>query len=198
MPRSAGLLSCLVSILLCVVQAAGQRTVPDQGRPAEELEIFKGWLAGEHPGYGCDEGPARFRNGTVEAAYDGRRFYYVLTYPRGIRPPFQNSLSLIAYVDEKAAVHPLDLSSVEAYRPGLRKVSTTEAARQAAAAVLILAMGDPGERRWKFQGSLFKVKRSRKGWVCTYAHGDAYHTSQVRFDRKGVLSAVSCNPPPVP
>ena len=68
----------------------------------------------------------------------------------------------------------------------------------AAAAVLILAMGDPGERRWKVQESIFKVKKDKRGWVCTYRHGPAYYTSQVTFDRDGVLSTISLNPPPVP
>jgi hypothetical protein len=89
-------------------------------------------------------------------------------------------------------------SSPATYQPGLRRVSTAKDARRAAAAVLILASGDPGERRWKFGESLFTVKKSRKGWVCTYQHGAVYHTSQVTFDKGGLLTTISSNPPPVP
>jgi len=170
----------------------------DQRSPDDELKIFKAWLEHRYAGYGCDEGPARFRNETVEAAYAGRRFYYVLTYTRGIRPPFEKALSLVVHLDGRGNVQPLNLSAPEAYRAGLKKVSGAAEARLAAAAVLILAMGDPGERRWKFRQDLFTVKRSRKGWVCTYRHGDEQHTSQVTFDRNGVLLAFSSNPPPVP
>jgi len=58
------------------------------------LASFKAWLDQTHPKYGCDEGPGRFQNPTVEKAYPGRRFYYVLTYTRGIQPPFPNSLTM--------------------------------------------------------------------------------------------------------
>jgi len=190
--RVMAFLSCIVSECFWAFPAVEQRT------PDDEMKIFKAWLDHQHEGYRCDEGPAAFRNATVEAAYSGHRFYYVLTYARGVRPPFENSLSLVAYIDGNGKVQPLDSSSLAAYRSGLRKVSTAGEARQAAAAVLILALGDPGERRWKFGGNLFTIKRNRKGWVCTYRHGDVYHTSQVTFDRGGVLSALSCNPPPVP
>jgi hypothetical protein len=59
-------------------------------------------------------------------------------------------------------------------------------------------MGDPGERRWTFQEGRFTVKSDKKGWVATYRHNDANHTSQVTFDRDGWLSTISLNPPPVP
>lgn len=189
--RLAALLLAFV-LTSCSVHCAAQRA------PADGLEIFKAWLDRAHPGYACDEGPARFRNPTVEAAYAGRRFYYVLTYTRGIPPPFQHQLSVVAHVDDNGNVTSLNSSSPATYRPGLRKVSTAKDARQAAAAVLILAMGDPGERRWKFQESMFTVKKDKKGWVCTYRHGDKYHTSQVTFDRDGELSTIRSNPPPVP
>jgi outer membrane protein assembly factor BamE (lipoprotein component of BamABCDE complex) len=189
-----GLTSC------SVVQAAAQRASVD------ELGIFKAWLDRVHPGYACDEGPARFRNPTVEAAYAGRRFYYVLTYTRGMRPRLPNELSVVAQVDDNGNVTPLSPSSPATYRPGLRKVSTARDARLAAAAVLILAMGGAGARPGKLGGSvftmqledsLFTIKKERKGWVCIYGHGFKY-TSQVRFDKEGVLSAISVNLPPVP
>jgi hypothetical protein len=184
--------SCLLGML------SGPAGAVDQGVVAHELSAFKAWLEHLHPGYGCDEGPAAFRNQTVDAAYGGRRFYYVLTYTRGIAPPFQNSLSLVAHVSQVGEVQRLDSSSPATFQPGLLKVSSAQDARRAAAAVLILAMGDPGERRWRFSENLFSVKKSRKGWGCTYQHGDRYHTSQVTFDRHGALTAIQCNPPPVP
>ncbi len=174
------------------IQSAVQRT------PDDELRIFKAWLERTHGGFGCDEGPAPFRNKTVEAAYPGRRFYYVLTYTRGIPPPFANSLSLVAEVAEDGTVQPLDPGSVAGYRSGLRKVVTIKDARRAAAAVLILASGDPGERRWKYKENLITVKRNRKGCVCSYRHGDAHYTSQVRFDKDGMLSVIIGNAPPAP
>ncbi len=122
----------------------------DQGAVTSELNAFKAWLAREHPGYGCDEGPAQFRSQTVDAAYGGRRFYYVLTYTRGIAPPFENSLSMVVQVAEGGEVRRLDASSPASIRSGLMRVSSAQDARQAAAAVLILAVGDPGERRSQF------------------------------------------------
>lgn len=59
-------------------------------------------------------------------------------------------------------------------------------------------MGDPEERRWKVRDSSFTVKNDKNGWVCSYRHGDASHTSQVTFDKDGVLAAISINAPPVP
>lgn len=156
------------------------------------------WIARAHPGYGCDEGPARFRNRTVDSVYSGRRFYYVLTYTRGTPPPFRNGLSVVAHVDDNGKVTPLDRSALTTYQQGLRKVSTAKQARASAAAVMILAMGDPGERRWKFHESMFTAKKDKTGWVCTYRHGNVNYTSQVVFDGHGVLSAISANPPPVP
>ena len=92
----------------------------------------------------------------------------------------------------------LDPPSPATLQTGLIKVASTESARKAAAAVLIMAMGDPGERRWKSSEDAILVKKSRKGWTCTYRHGDAYHVSEVGFDKKGMLTALHCNPPPVP
>lgn len=201
-----GALVGLVALLLPALQGADPGAedrgaeypgADDRGQVARELAIFKSWLQEKHPGYGCDEGPAQFRNPTVEAAYGGRRFYYVLTYPRGIRPPFGNALSLVAHVDDGGQVERLDPSDLRTYRRGLRKVSKAAGARQAAAAVLILTLGDPGQRRWPIKEDLVGVKRERGGWVCAYAH-DPNHASEVRFDRDGALSAVQCAPPPVP
>jgi hypothetical protein len=186
------LLSCFVLMSCSAAQGAAQHA------PADELQIFKAWLDRMHPGYASDRGPAQFRNPTVEAAYPGRRFYYVLTYTRGMRPRLQNEISVVARVDRNGTVRPLSLSSPDTYRPGLRKVSTARDARQAGAAVLILAMGDPGEGLRTVQDSLFTVKKERKGWVCTYGRADARYASQVTFDRNGVLSTISVNLPPVP
>ena len=189
---SAAWLLVLALMSFAAAQDAAQKA------PADGLELFKAWLDRVHPGYACDEGPARFRNSTVEAAYAGRRFYYVLTYTRGMRPRLPNELSVVAHVDDNGNVTPLSPSSPATYRPGLRKVSTARDARQAGAAVLILAMGDPGEGLGKLQDSLFTIKRERKEWVCTYGRGDAHYTSRVTFDKNGLLSTISVNLPPVP
>ena len=159
------------------------------------LKIFKRWLDREHSGYGSDEGPARFRNATVEAAYPGRRFYYVLTYPRGMGIA-RNALSLVAQVDDHGTVLPLVLASPATFRAGLRKVKTKEDARQAAAAVLILALGDPAQRRWKFEESRFTIERNKNGWVCTYSYGATY-LSRVTFDKHGTLTGIDPRTPPV-
>ncbi len=198
MSDRAGVVATAALLLCCATAVLGTARAADGKTPSEELEIFKAWLDREHPGYGCDEGPARFRNETVEAAYAGRRFYYVLTHARGIRPPLPNALSLVARVDESGDVLPLNPYSPESYRPGLKKVTRAEEARRTAAAVLILAMGDPGERRWRFRADQITARKSRKGWVCTYQHGDESHASQVTFDRDGKVTAIACNPPPVP
>jgi len=189
---TAALLLCCAAAFPVSVGAAGGKT------PTEELQIFKAWLDRVRPGYGCDEGPARFRNETVEAVYADRRFYYVLTRARGIRPPFPNGVSLVAQVEESGDVRPLNPSSPEGYRPGLTNVRKTEEARRTAAAVLILAMGDPGERRWTIRPDQITARKSRKGWVCTYYHGNENYPSQVTFDREGVPTGIACNPPPVP
>jgi len=175
-------------VALCALPLLQQR--------ADELRIFKTWLDREHPGYSSDEGPAQFQNRTVDAAYPGRRFYYVLTYPRGIGI-LPNALSLVAQIDEHGSVMPLSLSSPATYRPGLRRVATPQHARQAAAAVLILALGDPGQRRWKFQEDRFTVARNKNGWVCTYSYGATYQ-SRVTFDRNGALTTIDPRTPPVP
>ena len=89
---------------LLVAVAATSFAMPAKAPPNAELGVFRAWLDREHPGYGSDEGPARFRNATVDAAYPKLRLYYVLTYTRGIQPPFPNSLSLVAAVDSSWVV----------------------------------------------------------------------------------------------
>ena len=162
-----------------------------------ELETFRAWLDREHPGYGCDEGPARFRNKTVEAAYPGQRFYYALTYTRGIPPPYERSVSLVATVNDSGRVIAFRPGSLETYRRGLRPVRSAKDARLAAAAVLILGSCDPGERRWHYKPELFKAKKKSGGWKCTYQH-DPNYQSWVAFDRKGSLLEVGGSAPPVP
>jgi hypothetical protein len=161
------------------------------------LEIFRAWLDREHRGYGCDEGPARLRNKTVEAAYPNQRFYYVLTYTRGIPPPFPNSLSVVAAVDDSGRVVPFSWRSPETYGRGLIRVSSTKDAKLAAAAISIVGTCDPGERRWAYKPERFKVKRSSKGWKCTY-HYDPNFSSWVAFDRKGAFLEFGGTAPPVP
>jgi hypothetical protein len=162
----------------------------------DELQVFKRWLSREHPGYGSDEGPARFRNATVEAAYPGRRFYYVHTYARGSPGGPRNPLSLVAQIDDHGAVMPLSLSSLATYRAGLRTVKTKEDARRGAAAVLILALGDPVQRSWKIEESGFRIERRKGGWVCSYSHGFNY-VSRVTFDKQGTLTGIDPRTPPV-
>ena len=53
---TAALLLCCAAVFPVSVGAEGGKT------PTEELQIFKAWLDRVRPGYGCDEGPARFRN----------------------------------------------------------------------------------------------------------------------------------------
>ena len=162
----------------------------------DELQVFKKWLDREHPGYGSDDGPARFRNATVEAAYPGRRFYYVFTHARGSPGGPRNPLSLVAEIDNRGAVTPLNLSSLATYRAGLRTVKTKEDARRGAAAVLILALGDPGQRGWKIEESGFRIERRKGSWVCSYSHGFNY-VSRVTFDKQGTLTGIDPRLPPV-
>ena len=158
------------------------------------LASFKAWLDQTHPKYGCDEGPGRFQNPTVEKAYPGRRFYYVLTYTRGIQPPFPNSLTMVAEVDAQGHVRPV--RDVDALKVGLMKASSRNEACLAAAAVMSLS--SCGERRWSYPPESFKAKRKNGGWVCSYEHGSKIYLSQVTFDRKGVLAAITGSAPPVP
>jgi len=148
----------VIGLMTGLAIAAPEKPPEDQG-----LNTFEAYLASKHPGYGCDEGPVEFRNASVQAAYPDRHFYYVLTHARGIQPPFPNAMSLVAWIDDKAEVRPLDSYSPETFRSGLMKVSSTEEARRAAAAVLILAFGDPGEKRWRFEERWITVEKSRKG-----------------------------------
>ena len=161
------------------------------------LVVFRQWLAKEHPGYGCDEGPARFRNRTVEAAYPGQRFYYALTYARGIQPPFPNSISVVVAVDESFRVIPFRPGSPQSYTLGLRRIGSSKDARLAAAAVSILGSCDPGERRWAYKPDRFKAKKSAAGWKATYDY-DGMYSSWVAFDRKGGVTGFGGTAPPVP
>ena len=170
----------------------------DSARNADGLASFKSWLDREHKGYGCDDGPGWFRNATVDAAYPGQRFCYVLTHARGIRPPFANGLSLVARVGADGTFSPLNAYAPATFQPGLIRVASAKQARRATAAVLILALGDPGQRRWPVDERLVRARRSRGGWLCTFAHGAAYYVSEVSFDARGMLTAIRCNTPPAP
>jgi len=192
------LLVCDLALLPLAARGASPATPEaDSDVRMSELETFKTWLQTSHPGYGCDEGPAPFGNAAVQAAYPERRFYYVLTHARGIAPPFKNALSLVADIGPDGTVRRLDASSLDTYRLGLMKASKPAEARRAAAAVLILALGDPGAKRWPINESLFLVRKDQGGWACMYYH-DTYHASEVKFDKRGVLSSFNCSPPPVP
>jgi len=175
------------------VAVAALALIPQQ---PDELQVFKRWLDREHPGYGSDEGPARFRNATVEAAYPGRRFYYVLTHARGTPGGPRNPLSLVVEIDDRGGVTPLSLPSLSTYRAGLRKVKTKEDARRTAAAVLILALGDPRQRGWKIEESGFRIERRKGGWDCTFSHGFNY-VSRITFDKQGTLTGIDPRLPPV-
>lgn len=161
------------------------------------LRAFREWLDREHSGYGCDEGPAPFRNRTVEAAYPGARLYYVLTYTRGIRPPFPNSLSLVAALDDKGNVTPFRAGAPGSYGRGLRHIGSAKDARLAAAGVLIVATCDPGTRRWPISPERIETKQSSRGWKCTYRY-DGVHSSWVQFDEKGGVAEIGGSAPPVP
>jgi hypothetical protein len=171
--------------------SAGQAS--DAGDPG--LAVFRTWLSESRPGYGCDEGPAPFRNETVEAAYPGLRFYYVLTYTRGIQPPFPNSVSLVATVDDEGRVNPFRPGSPSSYGRGLMAIHSKKDVKLAAAAVSIVA--SCGERRWKYTPELFDVKKKSQGWIATYHHGSDY-SSWVRFDKKGAVIELGGSAPPVP
>jgi hypothetical protein len=184
--------------LWCCLSAASPAVAAraEDGAAATELTTFRAWLDSACAGYGCDEGPARFRNATVESAYRGRRFYYVLTYTRGIPPPYKHPTTVVAEV-AGGQVRPIP-ASMEGYRTGLVKVSSAKDARLAAAAVMILGTADPRERRWRYEPGLFKVKKRGGGWVCTYAHGSPLYTSRVIFNKTGELASVQSGAPPVP
>jgi hypothetical protein len=189
-PVAIAALWCCLSVTTPAVAAQAEDSTA-----SIELKTFKAWLDSARAGYGCDEGPSRFRNKTVDAAYSGRRFYYVLTYARGIQPPFEHSLTLVAEV-AGGQVRPIRQGSMEGYRIGLMKVSSAQDARLAAAAVMVLA--SCGERRWSYEPSAFKAKKSGGRWVCTYAHGSPIYTSRVTFDKAGRLDSFEVGAPPVP
>ena len=197
MPRMRRIRVVALATMLLGVAAASSLAsdVPasDAGDPG--LAVFRRWLSESHPGYGCDEGPAPFRNKTVEAAYPGLRFYYVLTYTRGIQPPFPNSVSLVAAVDDEGRVNPFRPGSPSSYGRGLMPIHSKKDVKLAAAAVSIVA--SCGERRWKYTPELFDVKKKSPGWIATYNYAP-YYSSWVRFDKKGAVIELGGSAPPVP
>jgi hypothetical protein len=180
--------------LLVLIAFVAATAAPPAPAPDEGLLVFTAWLDRTHPGHGQDEGPARFRNSTVDAAYPGVRFYYVLTYTRGIQPPFENSVTLVAAVDDSDRVIPYGRSAAS-YRRGLITPKSKKDAKLAAAAVLLLS--SCGERRYKVTPDLVQARKKSGGWLCTY-HYDPYNSSWVRFDRKGVFQEFGGSAPPVP
>ena len=186
--------------IILLISSAFALLAPNTPAPPDStsdpgLATFQNWLTVNRPGYGCDEGPAAFRNKTVQAAYPGQRFYYVLTYTRGIPPPFPNSVSLVAAIDGDGDVLPL--RSLENYGHGLIPVKSARTARLAAAAVQIVTSCDPGERRWKYAPDRFKAKRTSSGWKATYRYENSY-SSWVSFGKKGELLGMGGSAPPVP
>jgi len=187
----------LASALAAVALTAATSFAATKPIPASDpaLTSFSRWLDANRPGYGCDEGPAPFRNKTVEAAYPGQRFYYVLTYARGIRPPFENSVSLVAAVDDSGHVVPFLPGAPASYGRGLKHIKSSKDARLAGAAVMIVA--SCGERRYPIAPERVKVKKSSKGWTATYSY-DSYSSSWVSFDKKGAVLAFGGSSPPIP
>ena len=186
----------LVVAVLALSAASSDAATSQPGSvPDPALTSFRRWLDASRPGYGCDEGPAPFRNRTVEAAYPGQRFYYVLTYTRGIQPPFENSVSLVAAVDDSGRVAPFLPGRPASYGRGLKRIQSSKDAKLAGAAVLILA--SCGERRWPIAPERVKAKKTSKGWTATYSY-DSYNSSWVSFDKKGAVLAFGGSAPPVP
>jgi len=185
----------------CLAAALPGRTSASPARaPASDdpaLQHFRAWLDREHPGYRCDAGPAALRNPAVTAAYPGSRFYYVLTFARGIQPPFPNALSLVASVDDSGRVVPFSPRLIESYGRGLKRITSSKEAKVAAAAVLIIASCDPSGARWSYSPDRLKVKKTSKGWTCTYAY-DANNASWVVFDKKSRVIEIGGSAPPVP
>jgi hypothetical protein len=68
------------------------------------------------------------------------------------------------------------------------RMPSTSAPHSQLSASPVLAFGDPGERRWRFDEYFVEVTKSRKGRL----------SSQVEFDRAGALRAIRGNAPPVP
>jgi hypothetical protein len=188
------LASALAAVFLSAASSFAA-TAPPTSASDPALTSFSRWLDANRPGYGCDEGPAPFRNKTVEAAYPGQRFYYVLTYTRGIQPPFENSVSLVAAVDDIGHVVPFLPGTPASYGRGLKRIKSSKDARLAGAAVMIVA--SCGERRWPIAPERVKVKKSSKGWTATYFY-DSYSSSWVSFDKKGAVLAFGGSSPPVP
>jgi len=189
--RAIALLIFPVTMVVHDARSVGAATHVDD--PA--LAAFSAWLSEHRPGYGCDEGPARFRNATVEAAYPGQRFYYVLSYTRGIQPPFPNSVSLVAAVNESLRVIPFQPASPISYGRGLKHIGSARDAQLAAAAVSIVS--SCGDRHWKYDPARFKVKKTHTGWKASYSYDGPYE-SWISFDRKGAVLAMGGSAPPVP
>ena len=183
----------VLALVLCAAPASAATPADSTSDPG--LMVFSRWLDTNHPGYGCDEGPAPFRSNTLEAAYPGQRFYYVLTYTRGIRPPFENALSLVAAVDDSGHVAPFLPGQPSSYSRGLKRIQSKKDARIAGAAVLVA--GFCGERRWPIAPNKVEAKKTSDGWIATYSY-DTYYSSWVTFDKEGAVLAFGGSAPPVP
>lgn len=185
----------LLILAATTLYAAPLRAASDESASDPGLAAFTRWLDANHPGYGCDEGPAPFTSKTVEAAYPGHRFYYVLTYTRGIQPPYPHSLSLVAAVDDSGHVAPFLPGQPATYSRGLKRVQSKKDARIAGAAILIV--GSCAERRWPIAPDRVQAKKTPDGWTATYEY-DSYNSSWVSFDKNGVVLAFGGSAPPVP
>jgi hypothetical protein len=181
--------------ITALIAGAGPGHAETAGDPG--LTAFRAWLDREHPGYGCDAGPAPFRNKTVEAAYPGQHFYYVLTFTRGIPPPFPNGISVVVSLDDSGHVVPFSPRSSASYGRGLKRIASAKDAKLAAAAVSIVASCDPREARWPYRPDRFKVRKNSRGWTCTYPY-DGNYASWVVFDKKSRVIEIGGSSPPVP
>jgi hypothetical protein len=62
-----------------------------------QLVAFKAWLDQTHPKYGCDEGPGRFQNPTVEKGVHQAGASTMCSPTRAaFSQPFPNSLTMVA------------------------------------------------------------------------------------------------------
>ena len=65
--------SALAALWYCLsVTTPAVASRAEDGATAVEMATFQAWLDSARAGYGCDEGPARFGNKTVESSLPPR------------------------------------------------------------------------------------------------------------------------------
>src|SRR5262245_28328208 len=198
--------ACVIALMLncgIATRTGGKNAENQQPQTAADLTRFRNYIEELKPGKKWQNGPTLMDSEEIRMAYGKARFYSVYSsppLPPGAPLPelleeykqkmdvYQNQfVSMTLKIDEQETMATL-YEAVD-YNQGLMRVTTDDAARISAAAILSLYSSDrvgPGI----VSAKEVTVTKSDDGWSCSVFRENAFQGAVV-FDKEGKCVSVS-------